>query len=86
MLTVVDGQLGHNQRRRVRDAVGVGRRVEDLDVCVCAGYLDLHHGVGLGHTTVSSKTVPVGGTLSVKGVAVTVDYRHPKVNLFPDPR
>ena len=30
--TVVDGELGHHQRSRVRDAVYPGRGVENLDV------------------------------------------------------
>lgn len=51
----------------------MGRRVEHLDVGVGSGHLDLHHGVGLGDTTVSALAVPVGSTLAVEGIAIAVD-------------
>lgn len=82
MLTVVDSQLGHDQSRRVGHTVCMRRRVENLDVRVRARHLDLHHRVRLGDSAVASQPVPVGGALSVKGVAVTVDYRHPRVRLY----
>jgi hypothetical protein len=50
------------------------RGVKNLDVGVGTRHLDLHHRVRLGYTTIATLAVPVRGTLTIKGVTITIDY------------